>query len=89
MWEETQIERARKRRWKQTLTFNGLYWSKTGRGSEQSRQWRESKGGRKGRVEPRESGKKEGQREAEGGGVSERRRPSHTARIFLGSSHGT
>lgn len=43
MREETQIERGEKKglRWKQTLTFNGLYWSKTGRGSEHSRQWRE------------------------------------------------
>lgn len=42
------------------MVFTGV---RLGGGSEQSRQWRESKGGRKGRVEPRERERGEGRTE--------------------------
>lgn len=56
MQEETQIEREKgELRWKQTLTFNALYWSKGGvreggreGGRVSSTQWRETEGGREG-----------------------------------------
>lgn len=50
MQEETQIGREKEQlRWKQTLTFNVLYWSEGReggrRGRVSSRQWRETVGG--------------------------------------------